>query len=187
VLRGCASLARGGALGAARRRVLDEATLGRLAASLGSDVPMLLAGGAQRVRGRGELLEPFAVGQLQLVVAIAGESSTAASFAALQGLDLEDSARPDAVAAALLAGETPADDVLGSGLEEAAGRANPALAERLLALRAALPGVRWHLTGSGGAAFALVDNRARARELAESATALGFAARACRTVSCSAT
>jgi len=183
VLRGCASLAGGGALGADRRGLLDKATLERLATSLGSDVPMLFHGGAQRVRGRGELLEPLATAHLHLVVAVAGESSTTAAFAAVQGHDLEDGARPRAVAAALEAGRRPGDDLLGSGLEDAACRANPVLDERLLALRAALPEVRWHLTGSGGAAFALMEGPAPAQELATAAAGAGFPARACRTVS----
>lgn len=183
VLRASAVLAGRGALGQERRHLLDDLTLARLASSLGSDVPMLLAGGAQRVRGRGEHLEPVGMGQLHLVVATAGESSTAATFAAVQGYDLEDSARPRAVAAALEAGLRPGDELLGSGLEDAACRTNPLLDERLLALRAALPGTRWHLTGSGGAAFALVEARAPAEELAAAAVDAGFPARACRTVS----
>jgi 4-diphosphocytidyl-2-C-methyl-D-erythritol kinase len=183
VLRGCASLAAGGQLGDGRRRLLDAATLAQLASSLGSDVPVLLAGGAQRVRGRGELLEPLPAGQLHLAVAVAGESSTAASFAALHGSDVEDGARPVAVAAALQAGARPDDDLLGSGLEAAARRANPALDRRLAALRAALPQVRWHLTGSGGAVFAITGGADEARALALAARRVGFAARACRTVS----
>lgn len=38
---------------------LDEATLGRLAASLGSDVPFFLVGGAAAARGRGEKVTPL--------------------------------------------------------------------------------------------------------------------------------
>jgi 4-diphosphocytidyl-2-C-methyl-D-erythritol kinase len=182
VLRGCAALVASGELGDGRRRLLDAATIGQLAASLGSDVPVLLAGGAQRVRGRGELLEPLTIGPLHLAIVVAGESSTAASFAGLRGLDLEDGARAAAVAAALQAGERPDDELLGSGLEAAACRVNPRLGERLVALRAALPQARWHLTGSGGAVFAITGGADEALELAAAARAVGFAARACRTV-----
>ncbi|MGH7723180.1 MAG: 4-(cytidine 5'-diphospho)-2-C-methyl-D-erythritol kinase [Candidatus Dormibacteria bacterium] len=179
VLRGCASLLGAGSLGRGRD-MLDRLTLFALAASLGSDVPMLVAGGAQRMRGRGELLTPVEAPALHLVVAVVGASSTAATYAAVESFDLEDGSRTDAVCAALEAGRTPAADLLGSGLEEAACRANPALGERLLALRAGLPEARWHLTGSGGAAFAVVDGAPGAAELAATAVTAGYPARACR-------
>jgi 4-diphosphocytidyl-2-C-methyl-D-erythritol kinase len=183
VLRGCASLISNGALGAERRNALDDSLLSTLAASLGSDVPMLLAGGTQRVRGRGERLEPLAAPSLHLAVAVAGVSITASTFAAVQAIDCEDGARVDAVASALEAGELPSDDDLGSALELAAFRANPDLDERLTALRAAVPEVRWHLTGSGGAAFALARSAAHAQELSDAARAAAFPARACRSIS----
>ena len=135
---------------------------------------MLLAGGAHRMRGRGELLSTVAAAtSLHLVVAVVGASSTAATYAAVRSSDFEDESRGDAVAAALEAGDRPDDDILGSGLEAAACRANPALGEGLAALRASLPMVRWHLTGSGGA---------QAEALAAAARNAGCAARACRTV-----
>ena len=182
VLRGCASLVGAGALGRDRAEMLDGPGLLGLARSLGSDVPMLVSGGAQRMRGRGEVLTPLSAPALHLVVAIVGASSTAATYAAVESFDFEDGARADAVAAALEAGDRPADDQLGSGLEAAACRANPALDERLRALRSALPEVRWHLTGSGGAAFAFADGTAPTEELAAAAREAGFPARACRSV-----
>ena len=56
VLRGCASLAGAGVLGADRAVLLDGPRLAGLASSLGADVPMLVAGGAQRMRERGDAL-----------------------------------------------------------------------------------------------------------------------------------
>ena len=175
VLRGCASLLGGAAP--------DQRELLSLAASLGSDVPVLMGGGTQRVRGRGEELTRLSAPPLHLAVAVVGASSTAASYAALESFDFEDADRCDAVAAALESGLTPDDDLLGSGLEAAACRANPDLDERLLALRAAVGQVRWHLTGSGGGAFAVAANPAGAASLAALAREAGFTARACRTVS----
>ena len=172
VLRGCASL-----LGSAQMSLHD------LGASLGSDVPMLVRGGTQRMRGRGERLDAIAIPPLHLAVAIAGAGNTTAAYAAVESFDLEDTTRVDAVVAALEAGMLPADDLLGSGLEDAACRANPLLDERLLALRAAVTEARWHLTGSGGAAFALAENAVQAAALAAAAGTAGFPARACRTVS----
>ena len=182
VLRGCAALIGAGALGPDRAATLDGPGLLALAVSLGSDVPMLVAGGAQRMRGRGEMLTALRAPALHLAVAIVGASSTAATYAAVERVDCEGDARADGVAAALQAGESPADDQLGSGLEAAACRANPALGARLVGLRAAVSEVRWHLTGSGGAAFALADSGRRAEELASAARQAGFPARACRSV-----
>jgi 4-diphosphocytidyl-2-C-methyl-D-erythritol kinase len=182
VLRGCASLMSAGTPGPHRDGPIDDAELLRLAASLGSDVPMLLRGGAQRMRGRGEELTDLRAPALHLAVVIVGASSTAATYAALEGTDFEEGARTDAVAAALAAGVRPDDDCLGSGLEAAACRASPVLEERLAALRSALSQVRWHLTGSGGAAFAIARSRADAERLAGSALRAGLPARACRSV-----
>jgi 4-diphosphocytidyl-2-C-methyl-D-erythritol kinase len=182
VLRGCAVLVGTEALGRDRVGTLDRPGLLALAASLGSDVPMLVAGGAQRMRGRGEALTALSAPSLHLAVAIVAASSTAATYAAVESGDFEDGTRMDEVAAVLEAGERPSDDDLGSGLEAASCRANPSLAARLTALRAALPEVRWHLTGSGGAAFAMTDASAGADELAAAAREAGFPARACRSV-----
>ncbi len=182
VLRGCASLLGDGRFAADRAAALDRASLHDLGAGLGSDVPVLISGGAQRARGRGELVRALDNPPLHLAVAVAASSSTAATYAAVQRFDHENSSRVDAVAAALKSGARPDDDLLGSGLEPAACRANPELGERLLALRAAVSEARWHLTGSGGAAFALADDHAHAGDLAAAAGAAGFPARACRTV-----
>jgi 4-diphosphocytidyl-2-C-methyl-D-erythritol kinase len=183
VLRACARLVTAGALGTERRGLLTEAAVAGLAAALGSDVPLMLAGGTQRMRGRGTDLEPLPSVRMHIAVAIAGASGTASTYAAVEHADLEDGGRADAVAAALRAGRRPPDEVLGSGLEAGARRANPVLGERLAGLRVALPQARWHLTGSGGAAFALAATAEDAAALAASAREAGFPARACRTVS----
>ena len=161
---------------------LDHPTRLALAASLGSDVPVALDCGAQRMRGRGEVTTQVAAPPLFLAVAVAGSSDTMTTYAATEEVDYEDGARVDRVVACLAAGRLPDDGDLGSGLEPAACRANPGLDERLLALRRAIPQVRWHLTGSGGAAFALAADSAGAAELAAAARDAGFPARACRTV-----
>jgi 4-diphosphocytidyl-2-C-methyl-D-erythritol kinase len=175
VLRGCASLL--------RDAELSETALLGLAASLGSDVPVMTRRGTQRVRGRGEDLATLSAPTLHMVVAVLGASSTAATYAALEAVDFEDAARSVAVADALPAGRIPDDDLLGSGLEPAACRANAGLRERLQALRAAMTEARWHLTGSGAAAFAVLDSADAAAALANRATGAGFPSRACRTIS----
>lgn len=167
-------------------RLADErpsaGTLLRVAAELGSDVPATLLGGTLLIEGRGERLTPIAAPSLHLALAIAGTSSTAATYAALGDSERAGDGRAHRVAAALSAGRSPDTDDLGSALEPAALRANPALGGPLAALRTAMPDRHWHLTGSGGAAFALASDAAEACRLAGAAKAAGFDARACHTL-----
>jgi 4-diphosphocytidyl-2-C-methyl-D-erythritol kinase len=167
--------------GAALLGLHDGAVLHDLAARLGSDVPAVLAGGALRASGRGEVLQRLPAPGLHLAVAVAGASVTAAAYAALQEDERRPTGRTDQLAAALHDHNVP-PDLLGSALEAAACRAAPGLSDALARLRATTPGVPWHLTGSGGAAFALAASSAEAQELAERAEGGGFIARRCRTV-----
>lgn len=161
---------------------LSVAQLGAVAATLGSDVPLLLAGGGQRVEGRGERLRALPTVPLRLAVVVAGVSSTAAAYGAVLDFEDEDDARIDRVAAALLGGTAPDDADLGSGLEAPACRVDPSLDERVTALRAAMPDRCWHMTGSGGAMFALAHDDADAEDLVGCAADIGLPGRACRTV-----
>lgn len=169
-------------LAAAADRRVEPATLMALAASLGSDVPALLAGGALLVHGRGERLQRLPAPTLHLVVAVAGASSTAASYAALRDDELGDGSRAERLATAIRSGAPVEAALLGSALEAAACRASSTLASALARLRTSVPEASWWLTGSGGAAFALAGDSATARGLAERARLAGFPARACRTV-----
>jgi 4-diphosphocytidyl-2C-methyl-D-erythritol kinase len=72
--------------------------------------------------------------------------------------------------------------LLGSALEPAACRANPALADALQRARQVVAGVDWYLTGSGGAVFTVTSRRDQAEGLALTMRAAGFDARACHTV-----
>ena len=152
-----------------------------VAAALGADVPATLAGGTLRAGGAGEELRRLDAAALHLAVAVAGTSSTAATFAALSRAEHTGAARIDALERALAAG-AEFDDLCGSDLEPAALRANPALGDALQRLRAATPDRRWHLTGSGGAAFSLATSAAEATTLAAAARTARLPARACRTV-----
>jgi 4-diphosphocytidyl-2-C-methyl-D-erythritol kinase len=156
------------------------------AAELGSDVPALLAGGTLLATGRGDILHtlPTLAPPLHLTVAVAGASATAAAYRALQDAERTATGRATALAEALQHDpHTPLDNaLLGSALEPAACRAAPGLRDALVRLRALTPDHPWHLTGSGGAAFAVAPDRASADHLAATARAAGFPARACRTV-----
>ena len=168
-------------LGGDRISAWDPGML-RLADTLGSDVPACLAGGSLLVGGAGERLEPILHPPLDLTVAVAGRSGTAATFAALTPDEWRGPGRPEALAGLLARGRPVAPELLGSDLEAAACRAHPELAAGLHRLRDALPATAWYLTGSGGAVFALAAGRGEAEAVAARARDLGFTARACRTV-----
>ena len=176
VLRLCAT-----ALSARGIRI-PHAALHQLAAALGSDVPALLAGGTAFATGRGEILDVLPTPPMHLAIAVAGASSTAAVYAALGDSERVADGRATRVAEALRAGTAVCEDDCGSALEAAASRVNPQLREGLRRLRASTPGHRWHLTGSGGAAFALAADAPAATRLAGAAIGAGYPSRACRAV-----
>lgn len=163
---------------------IDPDALRDAAESLGSDVPATLAGGRLLVSGRGEQITPIGPDpQLHVAVAVVGHSSTSATFAALTDAECSGTGCTDRVVRALFSGRMPELSDLGSSLEPAAVRANPALGLGLERLRARLPEARWILTGSGGAAFALVPTAPEAASLARRVRdELGLIARACHTV-----
>lgn len=160
----------------------DAAKLLARAQALGSDVPATLHGGTLLMEGRGERLTPIAAPGLHLAIAVAGASSTPAVYAALADAERRPDGRATRVVAALQAGRPPDATDLGSALEAAAGRVVPALAAALARLRAAIPEHHWHLTGSGGAAFAVAADAAAAERITARARALGLPARACRSI-----
>lgn len=176
-----AVLRAGAALLRARGTPAPPGAIVAAAAELGSDVPAALCGGAVLATGRGELLHRLPAPLLHVVVAVAGESSTAATYAALEDGERHGDGRAARVAERLAAGWAPDAVDCGSALEAAACRASPALGERLSRLRARV-GADWFLTGSGGAAFALATSAADAADLAAAAVAAGFPARPCRSV-----
>jgi len=179
-----AVLRAGQAILARRGIIVAPADLATAAADLGSDVPALLTGGTLLARGRGELLSPLPApdGGLQLAIALAAASTTAAAYHALRDSERLPTGRAARLADALRHRAPFDPSLLGSALEAPARRAAPGLGEALDRLRALTPADTWHLTGSGGAAFALATNPTHAAALADKAAAAGFAARACRTV-----
>jgi 4-diphosphocytidyl-2-C-methyl-D-erythritol kinase len=149
---------------------VGPADLMALGAELGSDVPFFFARSAAWCTGRGEVVEPLALGQpLWFVVACpAVELSTAEVYrqtvvpAAPQAGEAIRQAvqegRVEAIAAALF-----------NRLEEAAQRLCPAVADlrrRLLELGPA----RVLMSGSGSSVFALCRDRGEARRIAHELT-----------------
>jgi 4-diphosphocytidyl-2-C-methyl-D-erythritol kinase len=161
---------------------IDSERVAAAALGVGSDVPALLSQTAQRVRGRGDRLDPLTTPALHLAVASTTPSSTADTYGAVLPDEIRDDGRSERLARLLASGQTPDPDLMGSALEPAACRANPALAGALRRAREVVPGVTWHLTGSGGAVFTVTSDREHAEALAEAMRAAGFNARACRTV-----
>jgi 4-diphosphocytidyl-2-C-methyl-D-erythritol kinase len=160
---------------------VDEAAPARVAAAAGGDVPAALTGRPVRVRARGDQLAPLIAPSLDVAVAFIAPSATGAAYAALAGDDFASGERVTRLAEMLAAGRRPDDALLGSGLEPAACRANPGLRTALAAARQAVPDARWHLTGSGGALFAIADSREHAQALAQRMRDAGYLARACHT------
>ena len=170
----------------------ENASVSTAAAALGSDVPAMLARAPVHVTGRGEHLAEIQAPSLQLVVAFLGPSSTRDVYRELRGDEMTGGRRVRALVAALTAlaaenddaaagGSLPADDLLGSVLEAPALRLNADLASAAHRLREQTSPQRWHMTGSGGAFFALAADGAAAEALAQRLRGDGLLARACRT------
>jgi len=152
------------------------------ARALGSDVPALLATGAVRATGRGENITAVAFNTLWFAVVFVAPSLTRDVYAAMLAEERIDTGRVQRLIATLAAASPLDTALLGSALEPAACRVNPALASATARLRSRLPDVAWHMTGSGGALFSVARDLDHATELAGAARAIGFTARACRSV-----
>jgi 4-diphosphocytidyl-2-C-methyl-D-erythritol kinase len=161
------------------RVTFDEQRLNDATSRLGSDVPALFAQGPQRITGRGDVTGPVVAPDLHVVVVSTEPSVTAAVYAQVAPDELTGKERLDRMAETLAGGRQPDDSLLGSALEPAAVRANPALARALDRARGVIAGYRWHLTGSGGALFSLVDSAHKAENVARRMRESGFRARAC--------
>jgi 4-diphosphocytidyl-2C-methyl-D-erythritol kinase len=160
----------------------DQERVAAAALEIGSDVPALLDLAAHRVRGRGERLDPVPTPALHLVVVSTVPSSTAATYGALLPAEIADDGRSERLAELLAAGGAPTSGVMGSALEPAASRADPAVAAAVGRARSTTPEIEWHLTGSGGAVFTVAPHGVEAARIAAVVCDAGFNARACRTL-----
>ncbi|MFN2582845.1 MAG: 4-(cytidine 5'-diphospho)-2-C-methyl-D-erythritol kinase [Candidatus Dormibacteria bacterium] len=160
---------------------VDDAALDAAALQIGSDVPAMLRAAPVRATGRGGEVTPLEAPLLQLVVVWLAPMQTGDVYARLLPDECSASGRIDGVARALHAAERVDDDLLGSALEPAALRVSDTLAAAAVRLRAFDSGVRWHMTGSGGAYFTVSSDAGEAKALAQRLRDDGFTARACRT------
>ena len=156
----------------------SDAVVAAVGASLGSDVPFCLTGGGAWMRGRGERVDPVAVGALWVVVATPPLAvSTPAVYRAWDELGGPTAARrlpaPGAVA--------HLTDALANDLEPAAEVVEP----RLAAFRADLEeavGLPALLAGSGASYAVVCADETTARRAAAAASRVGITARAGPTV-----
>lgn len=162
---------------------LSMAQLETLAARLGSDIPYLVQGGAARIEGRGEFVEPLPDAEpLWLVLAKPPVGiSTAAVFRALTPADYGSADDTEAVVAAIRAGSALPFDRLTNTLEAGVLRAYPDVLKTrntLLDLGASLV----IMSGSGPSLFAPYRTLVEAAKLFERAKARGLAVWLCHTV-----
>lgn len=151
---------------------LSRADLEPIAARLGSDVPFLLHGGNAIGGGRGETISPvLARGSYHWVFAMAYEGlSTQAVYAEFdrlnQGARVPDPVIPDALLAALRAGDAEAlGDALSNDLTEAALSLRPELQDTLeIGIEAGALGAI--LSGSGPTALFLASDEQHSLDIA---------------------
>jgi 4-diphosphocytidyl-2-C-methyl-D-erythritol kinase len=151
--------------------------LAGMAATLGSDVPFFLLGGAALARGRGEVLEPVAVPARRFWLVLVKPPVSVSTPWAFGRWRAEETGEPGVqeFLAAYQSGDPAAlVDVLRNDLEPgvAAGVPEIAAARRWLLSNGAL-GAR--MTGSGSVVFGVARDEAHARELAAHGTAPGQA------------
>jgi 4-diphosphocytidyl-2-C-methyl-D-erythritol kinase len=140
-----------------------------LAASLGSDVPFFLHGGAARCRGRGELVEPLRDPRpMRLLLLLPPvpqpADKTARRFRALRPADFSDGEHAHRVAHRIERNAPPPTTDLVNAFEAVIERTESELLAHYGAYRAT-GAPRLHLTGSGPTAFLLVHEDAKASEL----------------------
>lgn len=164
----------------------QAALLSDIAARLGSDVPFFLRGGTQLATGRGERLEPLPDPPAQWLVLLAPplviERKTATLYALLGSSRFGDGAATTDLVARLRAGGSTIDErSCVNVFEQVADVAFPGLDgyRRALEQAALAPA---HLSGSGPALFALVDDEAAAVSAAAALTDQGLRAWAVHTL-----
>ena len=148
----------------------------RVARTLGADVPFFLIGGAALMTGRGDVLEAALPAARSQIVLVKPQASvpTAAAYAAF---DQAPAAAPGpaGVVSALSGGDSLAlAEALSNNLTSASATLVPEVIDALAWL-GEQPGVLGAaMAGSGSATFALCENAASARSIAEAARARGW-------------
>ena len=143
--------------------------LGPVAADLGSDVSLFLAGGTSLIRGRGEHVEKLPPTHPFWLVLVCPDISppdkTRALYRSLDPSEWSDGAQTLALAETIRAGRPLTAAGLVNGFDGAADRVYPQFAE-LRARLHQLAGQPFHLTGAGPSLFALFVSMRAARTAA---------------------
>lgn len=188
-----AGLGGGSTDAAAALRLLDRLwatglgpdALASIAVTLGSDVPLFLAGGTCLIRGRGEVVErlpPAPTFWLVLVpLPLAPPDKTRVLYGALHPDAWSDGARALALAERIRRGERPTDADLVNAFDAAADAVYPDFAALRRRLSDAV-GAPLHLTGAGPSLFALAPSRQAAAAASARVRALGLSARVAQSV-----
>lgn len=137
---------------------IDDATLARLGARIGADVPVCLARGPQRMRGVGDVLEPATVPELWFVIATPPYGASTPDV--YREWDDLGGPRGDSIDSGITGLGVVAND-----LEPAAWHVEPRL-ERYRAELEAVAAAPVVLAGSGSSYVALYDREAPARAAA---------------------
>jgi 4-diphosphocytidyl-2-C-methyl-D-erythritol kinase len=151
--------------------------LAELGASLGSDVPFFLAGGAAHCTGRGEHVNPLPdlrpLSMLLLVPSVPTLSGkTAARYASLKPRDFSDGGRSRRLAHRLRRNAPPPAGDLVNAFEAVVERTDAELLAHYAVYRA-VGAPTLHLCGAGPAVFLLVYERAKRAELVDAFRARG--------------
>jgi 4-diphosphocytidyl-2-C-methyl-D-erythritol kinase len=180
-----AGLGGGSSDAAATLRLLDHfwgtrlgaSQLARIAAALGSDVPLFLGGATSLVRGRGEIVEalrpapPFWL--LLVCPGGAPAEKTRALYGSLTPEEYGDGTSAGALAAWLASGRSVVDATLVNSFDVAATRVYPGFAALRSRLGQAI-GRPVQLTGAGPTLFATFQHGAEARQAARRVAGFGL-------------
>jgi 4-diphosphocytidyl-2-C-methyl-D-erythritol kinase len=151
--------------------------LSEVAASIGSDVPFFLHGGAARCTGRGEVVELLRdLRPLRLLILMpsvqAQANKTARRFGALEVRDFTDGHRSWRLSQRIARGAPPPTNDLVNVFEAVVERTDSELVAQYAMFRAAgAPQI--HLCGSGPAVYFFVTEGARVSELRRDLEAVG--------------
>ena len=161
----------------------EQDALYEVARTLGADVPFFLVGGCARLTGRGDVLArtlpPLDVPVV--VVRSAEPVPTAAAYRAFDALPMSAAPAPEALEAALTAGDVQA---VAGGLYNAMTASSmglvPAIADALSMVGSADGVLGAAMSGSGSAVFGIAECDADAQRCAWAAREAGFWASAAR-------
>ena len=151
--------------------------LGKIGASIGSDVPFFVHGGTAHCTGRGEHVEPLkdlkTMRMLVLVPPVpAAKQKTALRYAALTQHDFTDGHRTWRLAQRIARGAPPPTNDLVNAFESSIERTDVELLAHYAAFRAA-GAPQLHLCGSGPAVYTLIKEGIRIAQFRQAFEAVG--------------